>query len=41
MIKKAFTAGIRSVENFKFEGDITSSAKLEKCIRKIQNQYHK
>ena len=39
--ESSFTAGIRSVENFKFEGDITSSAKLEKCIRKIQNQYHK
>ncbi|MBN6824980.1 DUF1433 domain-containing protein [Staphylococcus caprae] len=32
--ESSFTAGIRSVENFKFEGDITSSAKLEKMYKK-------
>lgn len=32
--ESSFTAGIRSVENFNFEGDITSSAKLEKMYKK-------
>nr|WP_182477528.1 DUF1433 domain-containing protein [Staphylococcus xylosus] len=30
----SFTAGIRSTENFQFDGDITSSAKLEKMYKK-------
>lgn len=34
----SFTAGVRSTENFQFEGDITSSAKLEeKYIKNIKS----